>query len=406
MTDSSASVDASPPSPGGADDQPSGPPPDARTRTHTDANDEAPSENGGGTPTNEAAPTETGRGADEIAPGGDQERESRDAEGAAPSTSQGGQYSGQRPDFQRREQGGGGGGGERDTYNRNGRRHRRHRGRGRRDFQQQAPPQPVVADSETDGWFEPSRDGGFIRRAGSSYLAEPGDAWLSPALVRQYGLRHGDSVTASAGRDHRQRVVAVEVQTINGLNPSLMERRPDFQSLTATYPEKRITLETGRPAKGGPELTRRCIDIMAPIGFGQRALIVAPARAGKTMLLHAMTEGVALNYPEAVLLILLVDERPEEVSEAISWGVGEVIASSFDQPAQRHVEVTEMTMEHARRLVELGRDVIIVLDSLTRMARAHNTAERGTGRTLSGGLDATAMAKPKAFFGSARAVHP
>ncbi len=348
---------------------------------------------------NEGAPDGPRAGeqrSDEVASSsGEGERPPREGEGGGP---QGSGVPQQRQDFQRREGG--------DFYHRNGRRHRRHRGRGRREFQQQAPPQPVVADSETGGWFEPSRDGGFIRRAGNSYLAEPGDAWLSPALVRQYGLRHADSVTATTGHDHRHRVVVCEVQTINGLNPSLMERRPDFQSLTATYPEKRITLETGRPAKGGPELTRRCIDIMAPIGFGQRALIVAPARAGKTMLLHAITEGIAINHPEAVLLILLVDERPEEVSEAISWGVGEVIASSFDQPAQRHVEVTEMTMEHARRLVELGRDVIIVLDSLTRMARAHNTAERGTGRTLSGGLDATAMAKPKAFFGSARSVHP
>jgi transcription termination factor Rho len=343
-------------------------------------------------------------------PRGEEASSGQEGERAPREGDSGGVQSGapQRQDYPRREGGGGsGGGGGGDFYHRNGRRHRRHRGRGRREFQQpQAPPQPVVADSETGGWFEPSRDGGFIRRAPNSYLAEPGDAWISPALVRQHGLRHGDSVTASTGHDHRHRVVVCDVQTINGLNPALMERRPDFQSLTATYPEKRITLETGRPAKGGPELTRRCIDIMAPIGFGQRALIVAPARAGKTMLLHAITEGIAINHPEAVLLILLVDERPEEVSEAISWGVGEVIASSFDQPAQRHVEVTEMTMEHARRLVELGRDVIIVLDSLTRMARAHNTAERGTGRTLSGGLDATAMAKPKAFFGSARSVAP
>ena len=198
----------------------------------------------------------------------------------------------------------------------------------------------------------------------------------------------------------------VEVQSINGVAFADLPRRPDFQSLTATYPEKRLTMETGRPAKGGPELTRRCIDLMAPIGYGQRALIVAPARAGKTMLLHALTEGIAINHPNATLLILLVDERPEEVSEAISWGVGEVIASSFDQPAARHVEVCEMVMEHARRLVEMAQDVVIVLDSLTRMARAHNTAERGTGRTLSGGLDTSAMAKPKAFFGSARSVHP
>jgi len=256
------------------------------------------------------------------------------------------------------------------------------------------------------GWFDPSRDGGFIRRAGNSYLADPGDAFVPPHVVRQAGLRQGDLVVATSGRDHRHRHILVEVVSINGTPLAELPRRPDFQSLTATYPEKRLTMETGRPAKGGPELTRRCIDLMAPIGYGQRALIVAPARAGKTMLLHALTEGIALNHPNATLLILLVDERPEEVSEAISWEVGEVIASSFDQPAARHVEVCEMVMEHARRLVEMGKDVVIVLDSLTRMARAHNTAERGTGRTLSGGLDTSAMAKPKAFFGSARSVAP
>ena len=292
-------------------------------------------------------------------------------------------------------------------HSRNGRRHRRHRGRGRRGGNEpQLPPTPVVADSETVGWFDPSRDGGFVRRAANSYLADPGDAWVPPHVVRQHGLRQGDLITATTGRDHRHRHVLVDVLTINSVDVASLGRRPDFQSLTATYPEKRLTMETGRPAKGGPELTRRCIDLMAPIGYGQRALIVAPARAGKTMLLHALTEGIALNHPNAVLLILLVDERPEEVSEAISWGVGEVIASSFDQPAARHVEVCEMVMEHARRLVEMGQDVVIVLDSLTRMARAHNTAERGTGRTLSGGLDTSAMAKPKAFFGSARSVAP
>ena len=288
----------------------------------------------------------------------------------------------------------------------NGRRNRRNRGRGRqRDHQQQQqPPVPVVADSETQGWFDPSRDGGFIRRAQNSYLAEQGDAYVAPQLVRQYGLRRGDTIVASTGRDHRGRSAVVELLKINDQDPATATRRPDFGSLTATYPERKLFLETGRPAKGGPELTRRAIDLIAPIGYGQRALIVAPARAGKTMLLHAITEGIAINHPNATLLILLVDERPEEVSEAISWGVGEVIASSFDQPADRHVEVTEMVLEHARRLVEMGKDVVIVLDSLTRMARAHNTAERGTGRTLSGGLDSSAMAKPKAFFGSARSV--
>jgi transcription termination factor Rho len=338
---------------------------------------------------------------------------------------------------QRRDRGDRGGG---DRFERNGRRHRRHRGRGRRgggtgggggggggdrwqndrqggavgtaDSQQnqqgggQRQSEPIVLTpvGDTQGWFDTSRDGGFIRRAAASYLAEAGDAWVSPQTVRQFGIRKGDHVHALIGKDQRGRVAVMEVQTINGGDPALAAKRADFQTLTATYPERRITLETGKPAKGGHELTRRAIDLIAPIGYGQRALIVAPARAGKTTLMHAITEGIAINHPQAILLILLVDERPEEVSEAISWGVGEVIASSFDQPAQRHVEVVEMVMEHARRLVEMNKDVIIVLDSLTRMARAHNTAERGTGRTLSGGLDATAMAKPKAFFGSARAI--
>jgi len=297
----------------------------------------------------------------------------------------------------------------------NGRRGRRNRGRGRREPGQQQPgterPQPhnvapaqLVATGETTGWFDPARDGGFIRRAQASYLADAGDAYVPPNLVRQFGIRKSDLIAGTTGRDPRGRTALIEITSINGEDPQSALRRPEFNTLTATYPERKLYLETGRPAKGGPELIRRAIDLISPIGYGQRALIVAPARAGKTTLLHAVTEGIAINHPDAALLILLVDERPEEVSEAISWGVGEVIASSFDQPAARHVEVTEMVLERARRLVEQGRDVVIVLDSLTRMARAHNTAERGTGRTMSGGLDSQAMAKPKAFFGSARAV--
>jgi transcription termination factor Rho len=291
---------------------------------------------------------------------------------------------------------------------RNGRRHRRGRGRGprREPSQPQQPPQPVqiVASGETRGWFEAARDAGFIRRPSNSYLAEAGDAYLPPHIIRQYALRRADLIDATIGVDPRGRSTVVEIRTINGADPALAAKRPDFNSRPASYPERKLFMETGRPAKTGHELTRRAIDLIAPIGYGQRALIVAPARAGKTTLLHALTEGVAINHPSAALLILLVDERPEEVSEAISWGVGEVVSSSFDQPAQRHVEVTEMVLNRAHRLVEGGNDVVIVLDSLTRMARAHNTAERGTGRTLSGGLDATAMAKPKAFFGSARSI--
>lgn len=332
------------------------------------------------------------------------------------------------------ERGGGGGGGgqhqggqQREREHRhNGRRGRNQRGRGRqrggggggqgqqngpRNEQQQgggqrAPMAPVVPDGETTGWFDPQREGGFIRRAANSYLAEPGDAYVPTQVMRQYMLRRGDEVLATTGHDHRNRVVVVDVQKINGGEPDAAARRPDFGSLIASYPERKLKLETGRPAKGGPELTRRAIDLIAPIGYGQRALIVAPARAGKTMLLQAIVEGVAINHPQAVLLVLLVDERPEEVSEMITWGYGEVVASSFDMPAVRHTDVTEMVLERARRLVELGKDVVIVLDSITRMARAYNTVERGTGRTLSGGLDSSAMAKPKAFFGSARSVAP
>jgi len=273
-----------------------------------------------------------------------------------------------------------------------------------REYQQ--PTTPIVPDTDVGGWFDMARDAGFIRQPGNSYLAVPGDPWVPPNLVRQFSLRRGDLIQARAGKDNRGRTTVAEITTINGLPPDETARRVDFASLIASYPERRITLETGRPAKVGHELTRRAIDLIAPIGYGQRALIVAPARAGKTTLLHAITEGVVINHPNAVLLILLVDERPEEVSEAISWNVGEVIASSFDQPAKRHVEVCDMVLARAHRLVETGKDVVIVLDSLTRMARAHNTAERGTGRTLSGGLDSSAMAKPKAFFGSARAIAP
>ncbi|MDO8501529.1 MAG: transcription termination factor Rho [Gemmatimonadaceae bacterium] len=325
------------------------------------------------------------------------------------------QYSNQNQ--QRRDYGGPQGGNrqqnDRGDNRRDGRRNQRNqRGRGRstnrpqRDQTPRQPMAPIIPDGETTGWYEASREGGFIRRAANSYLVDPSDAYVPPDVARQFNLRRADAVFATTGRDQRGRTVVAEITQINGAEPEAALRRPDFGSLIASYPERKLKLETGRPAKGGPELTRRAIDLIAPIGYGQRALIVAPARAGKTMLLQAIVEGVALNHPEATLLVLLVDERPEEVSEMITWGYGEVVASSFDMPAARHTDVTEMVLERARRLVELGKDVVIVLDSITRMARAYNTVERGTGRTLSGGLDATAMARPKAFFGSARSVAP
>src|SRR5437870_6797789 len=239
------------------------------------------------------------------------------------------------------------------------------------------------------GWFDPSPKGGALRLAANSYLPAKGD----PA-VRMPGLRRGDLIVLENGR----------VTTVNGLPASQLDGRPEFASLGAVHPSRPLTLETPRASSPRTADIQRVVDLICPFGFGQRALIVSPPKAGKTVMLQAVAEGVALNNPEAILLILLVDERPEEVSEMIDWGRGEVIASSFDLPHERHVAVADMVFEHARRQVELGKDVVIVLDSLTRLARSHNTTGRSSGRTMSGGLDSNALAKPKALFGAARAV--
>ncbi len=309
---------------------------------------------------------------------------------------------GQQP---RREFFEGGGGGRRQRQRQRGRFREGNAGNnGGAEFREQRPVPALVADIEITGWVELARDGsGFVRQAANSYLVGPNDPFLPVGMVRANNLRAGDGVVVGAGRDFRQRPVVVEVRTVNGAPPQPGVKRPDFQQLLATYPERKLTLETGKVAKSGPELTRRIIDLIAPIGFGQRALIVAPARSGKTILLQNIVEGVALNHPDAELILLLVDERPEEVSEMVACGFGEVVASSFDMPAERHRDVVTMVMHRAQRLVEAGKDVVIVLDSITRMARAFN-ATKGIGRTLSGGLDAQAMAVPKAFFGSARSV--
>jgi transcription termination factor Rho len=212
--------------------------------------------------------------------------------------------------------------------------------------------------------------------------------------VKLPGLRRGDLVVLEDGR----------VQSVNGSPPESLGARPDFSDLGAVHPSRPLTLETPRASSPRTAETQRVVDLVCPFGFGQRALIVSPPKAGKTMMLQALAEAVAENHPAALLLILLVDERPEEVSEMIDWGRGEVIASSFDLPHERHVAAADMVFDHARRQVEQGRDVVIVLDSLTRLARSHNTTGRGSGRTMTGGLDATALAKPKALFGAARAV--
>jgi len=239
------------------------------------------------------------------------------------------------------------------------------------------------------GWFDPSPKGGFLRLAAHSYLPAKGDP-----QVRVPGLRRGDLIVLENGR----------VTTVNGLPAAQLDGRPEFASLGAVHPNRPLTLETARASSPRTAETQRVVDLICPFGFGQRALIVSPPKAGKTMMLQAIAEAVAENHPQAVLLILLVDERPEEVSEMVDWGRGEVIASSFDLSHERHVAAADMVFDHARRQVELGRDVVIVLDSLTRLARSHNTTGRGSGRTMSGGLDANALAKPKALFGAARAV--
>ena len=239
------------------------------------------------------------------------------------------------------------------------------------------------------GWFDPTANGGALRLAANSYLAARGDPG-----VRLPGLRRGDLVTLENGR----------VASVNGAVPAHLAERPEFAKLGAVHPARPLGLETPRPSSPRTGDIQRVVDLICPFGFGQRALIVSPPKAGKTVMLQAVAEAVALNHPSATLLILLVDERPEEVSEMIDWGRGEVIASSFDLPHERHVAVADMVFEHARRHVELGRDVVIVLDSLTRLARSHNTTGRSSGRTMTGGLDANALAKPKGLFGAARAV--
>jgi transcription termination factor Rho len=247
---------------------------------------------------------------------------------------------------------------------------------------------------------------GFLRKHENAFLSSSDDVFVPQNLIRQFELRTGDRIVGEAGAAPGKGKSAPlqSILTVNGQPPESARGRPSFNSLPASYPDERLVLECGFKRSGVRDSTNRVIDLIAPLGKGQRALIVAPARAGKTMLLQAVIEGVATNYPDATLLVLLVDERPEEVTEMQMLGLGEVIASSFDCPADRHVAVAEMTLEYARRQVESGRDVVLVLDSLTRLARAYNTTERGTGRTLSGGIDSGALEKPKRFFGSARKV--
>ncbi len=247
---------------------------------------------------------------------------------------------------------------------------------------------------------------GFLRRPKTSYLPGRNDVYVSRSLIRQFGLRPGDELNGEVGKPNRRgkSPPLVKVTHVNGEPCNGKLERPAFGTLTATHPKELLALECEAEADRTVTHITRVIDFLCPFGKGQRALIVAPAKAGKTTVLRAIAQGVATNHPECTLMILLVDERPEEVSEMESGGFGEVIASTFDHPADRHIAVASMTLERARRRVETGQDVVIILDSITRLARAYNTVERGRGRTLSGGLEATALEKPKRFLGSARRI--
>jgi transcription termination factor Rho len=266
----------------------------------------------------------------------------------------------------------------------------------------------VPGNPEALGIFEmAARGSGFLRRRETSYLPTTGDVHVGDRVVRQYALRTGDEIAGETRAGGKGRGPSLErVTAINGRPPDAVRDRPDFKGLGAIHPTDLLRLECGMVRQGQPDFTNRVVDLLCPLGKGQRALIVAPAKAGKTMVLQAIAEGVSTNYPDAGLFILLVDERPEEVFEMEAAGFGEVVASSFDNPAARHVAVAELLLERARRRVELGGEVVLIVDSLTRLARAYNTVERGTGRTLSGGLDAQSLEKPKRFLGSARAVDP
>lgn len=247
---------------------------------------------------------------------------------------------------------------------------------------------------------------GFIRRKVAGYIPSKEDIYVGSRVINKFGLRTGDELDGKVGNRPKsgKSPPLVHLDAVNGRPPEDAKSRPDFDRLSAMHPDQQLRLECGRTIMGRPDYTNRVIDLFCPFGKGQRAMIVAPAKAGKTTVLQSVAEGIVTNHPECTLYILLVDERPEEVTEMESVGFGEVIASTFDRQADRHTQVAEMTLERARRRVEHGEDVVIILDSITRLARAYNTVEEGSGRTLSGGLDAQSLEKPKRFLGSARKI--
>jgi transcription termination factor Rho len=256
------------------------------------------------------------------------------------------------------------------------------------------------------GVLEVLSDGfGFLRAPESNYLPGPDDIYVSPSQVRRFGLRTGDTVEGEirAPKDGERYFALLKVETINFEEPGAVRHRINFDNLTPLYPEDKLTLELAfNPDK--KDNTPRVIDLVSPMGKGQRGLIVAPPRTGKTMMLQSIAHAISENHPEVYLIVLLIDERPEEVTDMQRSVRGEVISSTFDEPASRHVQVTEMVIEKAKRLVEHKRDVVILLDSITRLARAYNTVVPSSGKVLTGGVDANALQRPKRFFGAARNV--
>jgi len=256
-----------------------------------------------------------------------------------------------------------------------------------------------------DGVLEVLQDGfGFLRSPEANYLPGPDDIYVSPSQVRRFGLRTGDTVEGQirSPKEGERYFALLKVNQINFDDPDKLRHRINFDNLTPLYPDHKINLEIGDPTK--KDFTTRVIDLITPLGKGQRALIVSPPRTGKTVMLQNIAHSIAANHPEVYLLVLLIDERPEEVTDMARTVKGEVVSSTFDEPAVRHVQVAEMVIEKAKRLVEHKRDVVILLDSITRLARAYNTVVPSSGKVLTGGVDANALQRPKRFFGAARNI--
>ncbi|MDX1824496.1 MAG: transcription termination factor Rho [Thiohalomonadales bacterium] len=256
-----------------------------------------------------------------------------------------------------------------------------------------------------DGVLEILQDGfGFLRSAESSYLAGPDDIYVSPSQIRRFNLRTGDTVSGKIRppKDSERYFALLKVSDINFEPPENAKNKVLFENLTPLHPKERLQLEIGNGST--EDMTARVIDLVAPIGKGQRGLIVSPPKAGKTMMLHDIAHSITHNHPECHLIVLLIDERPEEVTEMARSVRGEVVSSTFDEPASRHVQVAEMVIEKAKRLVEHKKDVVILLDSITRLARAYNTVIPSSGKVLTGGVDANALHRPKRFFGAARNI--